>query len=97
MDNLLLTNYKPDYTNNVMTISFTVNSLAISSVVTIAMSDFNTAIATGVDAVKLIVLDTLITGLQALVPTAVTSETTTTTTTDSENTTTTTATDTTVD
>jgi hypothetical protein len=69
MDNILITNYKPDYTNNIMTISIQINSLAISSQVSIAMDEFNTAIVGGVDNVKLKVLDTLINSLTALRPT----------------------------
>lgn len=75
MDSLLITNYKPDYTNNIMTISFTIKNLAISSDSTIPMDDFNTAIASGVSAIKLLVLNNLITVLSSMLP-----ETTTTTT-----------------
>ena len=75
MDSILITNYKPDYTNNIMTISVQINTLAISSQVSITMDDFNTAIASGVSAIKLLVLNNLITVLSAMLP-----ETTTTTT-----------------
>lgn len=70
MDNILITNYKPDYTNNIMTISIQINSLAISSQVSIAMDEFNTAIMGGVDNIKLKVLNTLIDSLTALRPTS---------------------------
>ncbi|MCK3675853.1 hypothetical protein [Lactiplantibacillus plantarum] len=71
MDSLLITNYKPDYNNNIMTISFVIKNLAISSEITITMDDFNTAIAGGAggaDRVKLKVLNTLIDSLTALKP-----------------------------
>ncbi|WP_024624365.1 hypothetical protein [Lactiplantibacillus fabifermentans] len=68
MDSLLITNYKPDYNNNIMTISFTIKSLAISSESTISMDDFNTAIASGVEAIKELVLNSLITALSAMLP-----------------------------
>ena len=45
MDSILITNYKPDYTNNIMTISVQINTLGISSQVSITMDEFNTAIA----------------------------------------------------
>ncbi|WP_436707910.1 hypothetical protein [Lactiplantibacillus plantarum] len=83
MDSILITNYKPDYTNNIMTISIQINPLGISSQVSITMGDFNTAIAGGtggVDNVKLKVLDKLIDSLTALKP-----ATTTTTTTDTKD------------
>ena len=79
MDSILITNYKPDYTNNIMTISVQINTLGISSQVTISMDDFNTAIAGGVDNVKLKVLNTLIDSLTALKPVTTTTTTTTTT------------------
>lgn len=69
MENILLTNYKPDYVNNVMTISFTIHNLAISSEVSISMDDFNAAIVQGADGVKQKVLSDLIVSLQALQPT----------------------------
>jgi len=69
MDSILITNYKPDYTNNIMTISVQINTLAISSQVSITMDEFNTAIVGGVDNVKLKVLSTLIDSLTALRPT----------------------------
>lgn len=78
MDSILITNYKPDYTNNIMTISIQINTLAISSQVSITMDDFNTAIVGGVDNVKLKVLNTLIDSLNALKPTTTTTTTTTT-------------------
>lgn len=71
MDSILITNYKPDYTNNIMTISIQINTLGISSQVSITMDDFNTAIAGGAggtDRVKLKVLNTLIDSLTALKP-----------------------------
>ncbi|AUV72036.1 hypothetical protein [Lactiplantibacillus plantarum] len=77
MDSILITNYKPDYTNNIMTISIQINTLGIGSQVTISMDDFNTAIATGVDNVKLKVLNTLIDSLTALKPVTTTTTTTT--------------------
>ncbi|KZU90907.1 hypothetical protein A1D15_0384 [Lactiplantibacillus plantarum] len=77
MDSILITNYKPDYTNNIMTISIQINTLGISSQVTISMDDFNTAIATGIDNVKLKVLNTLIDSLTALKPVTTTTATTT--------------------
>lgn len=80
MDSILITNYKPDYTNNIMTISIQINTLGISSQVSITMDEFNTAIAGGaggIDNVKLKVLNTLIDSLTALKP--VTMNTTTTT------------------
>lgn len=80
MDSLLITNYKPDYNNNIMTISFVIKNLAISSDITITMDDFNTAIAGGaggIDNVKLKVLDTLIDSLAALKPVTTTATTTT--------------------
>lgn len=77
MDSILITNYKPDYTNNIMTISIEINTLGISSQVTISMDDFNTAIATGIDNVKLKVLNTLIDSLTALKPVTTTTATTT--------------------
>jgi hypothetical protein len=70
MNNILITNYKPDYTNNIMTISIQINTLAISSQVSITMDEFNTAIIGGVDNVKLKVLNTLIDSLTALRPTS---------------------------
>lgn len=81
MDNILITNYKPDYTNNIMTISIQINTLGISSQVSITMDDFNTAIAGGaggIDNVKLKVLNTLIDSLTALKPVTTTTTTTTT-------------------
>lgn len=80
MDNILITNYKPDYTNNIMTISVQINSLGISSQVSITMDEFNNAIAGnagGVDRVKVKVLNTLIDGLKALRPDSTTTTTTT--------------------
>ncbi|WP_445618549.1 hypothetical protein [Lactiplantibacillus plantarum] len=79
MDSILITNYKPDYTNNIMTISIQINTLAISSQVSITMDDFNTAIvgAGGADRVKLKVLNTLIDSLTALKPVTTTTTTTT--------------------
>lgn len=71
MDSILITNYKPDYTNNIMTISIQINTLGINSQVSITMDDFNTAIAGGdggADRVKLKVLNTLIDSLTALKP-----------------------------
>lgn len=85
MDSLLITNYKPDYNNNIMTISFTIKNLMISSESTISMDDFNAAIANGVEAIKKLVLNSLITALSAMLP-----DDTTTTTTIEETTTTTT-------
>lgn len=85
MDSLLITNYKPDYTNNIMTISFTIKNLAISSDSTIPMDDFNTAIASGVETIKKLVLNSLIAALNAMLPedtTTTTVEETTTTTTE---------------
>ncbi|QCS76891.1 hypothetical protein FEM46_06210 [Lactiplantibacillus plantarum subsp. plantarum] len=76
MDSILITNYKPDYTNNIMTISIQINTLGISSQVTISMDDFNTAIVSGLDGVKLKVLTTLIDSLNALKPTTTTTTTT---------------------
>lgn len=70
MNNILITNYKPDYTNNIMTISIQINTLAISSQVSITMDEFNTAIIGGVDNVKLKVLNTLIDSLTVLRPTS---------------------------
>ena len=70
MDSILITNYKPDYTNNIMTISIQINTLAISSQVSITMDEFNAAIVGGVDNVKLKVLNTLIDSLTALRPTS---------------------------
>lgn len=81
MDNILITNYKPDYTNNIMTISIQINTLGISSQVSITMDDFNAAIAGdagGVDRVKLNVLNNLIDSLKALRPDSTTTTTTTT-------------------
>jgi hypothetical protein len=78
MDNILITNYKPDYTNNIMTISVQINSLGISSQVSITMDEFNNAIsgnAGGVDRVKVKVLNTLIDGLKALRPDSTTTTT----------------------
>lgn len=75
MDNILITNYKPDYTNNIMTISVQINTLAISSQVSITMDEFNTAIVGGVDNVKVKVLNTLIDGLKALRPNSTTTTT----------------------
>ena len=80
MDNLLITNYKPDYTNNIMTISIQINSLGISSQVSITMDEFNKAMtggAGGVDMIKFKVLDTLIDSLTALKPVTTTTTTTT--------------------
>ncbi|BEI53584.1 hypothetical protein [Lactiplantibacillus plantarum] len=74
MDSILITNYKPDYTNNIMTISIQVNTLAISSQVSITMDEFNTAIKAGIDSVKLKVLTTLIDSLTALKPTTTTTQ-----------------------
>ena len=71
MDKILVTNYKPDYTNDIMTISVQINTLGINAQVSITMDDFNTAIAGGAggaDRVKLKVLDTLIDSLTALKP-----------------------------
>jgi len=53
-----------------MTISVQINTLAISSQVSITMDEFNTAIVGGVDSVKLKVLNTLIDSLTALRPTS---------------------------
>ncbi|MDN7033333.1 hypothetical protein [Lactiplantibacillus plantarum] len=80
MDSILITNYKPDYTNNIMTISIQINTLGISSQVSITMDEFNTAIAGGaggIDSVKLKVLNTLIDSLTALKPVTTTTTTTT--------------------
>ncbi|MCT3295512.1 hypothetical protein [Lactiplantibacillus pentosus] len=80
MDSLLITNYKPDYNNNIMTISFVIKNLAISSEITITMDDFNTAIAGGAggaDRIKLKVLNTLVDSLTALKPVTTTTTTTT--------------------
>ena len=80
MDSILITNYKPDYTNNIMTISIQINTLGISSQVSITMDEFNTAIAGGAggaDRVKLKVLNTLIDRLTALKPVTTTTTTTT--------------------
>ncbi|AVE82474.1 hypothetical protein [Lactiplantibacillus plantarum] len=80
MDSILITNYKPDYTNNIMTISIQINTLGINSQVSITMDDFNTAIAGGAggaDRVKLKVLNTLIDSLTALKPVTTTTTTTT--------------------
>ncbi|ETY74066.1 hypothetical protein LFAB_09040 [Lactiplantibacillus fabifermentans T30PCM01] len=74
MDSILITNYKPDYTNNIMTISIQINTLGISSQVTISMDDFNTAIGSGADDVKLKVLNTLIDSLTALKPVTTTTK-----------------------
>ena len=74
MDSILITNYKPDYTNNIMTISIQVNTLAISSQVSITMDEFNTAVKAGIDSVKLKVLTTLIDSLTALKPTTTTTQ-----------------------
>ncbi|MCT3259019.1 hypothetical protein EFO87_11335 [Lactiplantibacillus plantarum] len=71
MDSILITNYKPDYTNDIMTISIQINTLGISSQVSITMGDFNAAIAGGAggtDRVKLKVLNTLIDSLTVLKP-----------------------------
>ena len=43
----MITNYKPDYTNDIMTISFQINTLGINAQVSITMDDFNAAIAGG--------------------------------------------------
>lgn len=78
MDSLLITNYKPDYNNNIMTISFVIKNLAISSEITITMDEFNDAIAGGAggaDRVKLKVLNTLIDSLTALKPVTTTTTT----------------------
>ncbi|PKX64568.1 hypothetical protein [Lactiplantibacillus plantarum] len=78
MDSILITNYKPDYTNNIMTVSIQINTLGISSQVSITMDDFNAAITSGhIDAVKLKVLNTLIDSLTALKPVTTTTTTTT--------------------
>ncbi|MCT3234194.1 hypothetical protein [Lactiplantibacillus plantarum] len=74
MDSILITNYKPDYTNNIMTISIQINTLGISSQVTISMDDFNTAIVGGIESVKLKVLTTLINSLTVLKPTTTTTQ-----------------------
>lgn len=82
MDKILITNYKPDYTNNIMTISVQINTLGINAQVSITMDDFNTAIAGGAggaDRVKLKVLNTLIDSLTALKPVTMTTTMTTTT------------------
>lgn len=81
MDNILITNYKPDYTNNIMTISIQINSLGISSQVSITMDEFDKAMAGdagGVDRVKVNVLNNLIDSLMALRPDNTTTTTTTT-------------------
>ncbi|MBO2712490.1 hypothetical protein DA799_11915 [Lactiplantibacillus plantarum] len=80
MDKILITNYKPDYTNNIMTISVQINTLGINAQVSITMDEFNTAIAGGAggyDRVKLVVLNTLIDSLTALRPDTTTTTTTT--------------------
>lgn len=80
MDSILITNYKPDYTNDIMTISIQINTLGINSQVSITMGDFNAAIAGGAggtggtDRVKLKVLNTLIDSLTALKPVTTTTK-----------------------
>lgn len=77
MDKILVTNYKPDYTNDIMTISVQINTLGINAQVSITMDDFNTAIAGGAggaDRVKLKVLDTLIDSLTTLKPVTTTTQ-----------------------
>ena len=77
MDNILITNYKPDYTNNIMTISIQINTLAISSQVSVTMDEFNKAMAGdagGVDRVKVNVLNNLIDSLTALKPVTTTTQ-----------------------
>lgn len=80
MDKILVTNYKPDYTNDIMTVSVQINTLGINAQVSITMDEFNTAIAGGAggaDRVKLKVLNTLIDSLTALKPVTTTTTTTT--------------------
>lgn len=77
MDKILITNYKPDYTNDIMTISFQINTLGINAQVSITMDYFNAAIAGGAggaDRVKLKVLNTLIDSLTALKPATTTTK-----------------------
>ncbi|KAF0335196.1 hypothetical protein GBO93_08185 [Pediococcus acidilactici] len=77
MDKIFVTNYKPDYTNNIMTISVQINTLGINAQVSITMDDFNAAIsggAGGADRVKLKVLNTLIDSLTALKPVTTTTQ-----------------------
>ena len=77
MDKILITNYKPDYTNDIMTISVQINTLGINAQVSITMDDFNAAIAGGAggaDRVKLKVLNTLIDSLTALKPVTTTTK-----------------------
>ncbi|KAF0384922.1 hypothetical protein [Pediococcus acidilactici] len=77
MDKIFITNYKPDYTNNIMTISVQINTLGINAQVSITMDDFNAAIsggAGGADRVKLKVLNTLIDSLTALKPVTTTTQ-----------------------
>ena len=79
MDKILVTNYKPDYTNDIMTVSVQINTLGINAQVSITMDEFNTAIAGGAggaDRVKLKVLNTLIDSLTALKPVTTTTTTT---------------------
>lgn len=77
MDKILITNYKPDYTNNIMTVSVQINNLGINAQVSITMDEFNTAIAGGAggyDRTKLVVLNTLIDSLTALKPVTTTTK-----------------------
>lgn len=77
MDKILITNFKPDYTNNIMTISIQINTLGINAQVDITTDDFDNAIAGGAggfDRVKLKVLDTLIDSLTALKPVTTTTK-----------------------
>ena len=71
MDKILITNYKPDYINDIMTISVQINTLGINAQVSITTDEFNTAIAGGAggfDRIKLKVLNKLIDSLTALKP-----------------------------
>nr|WP_027822920.1 hypothetical protein [Lactiplantibacillus plantarum] len=77
MDKILITNFKPDYTNNIMTISVQINTLGINAQVDITTDDFDNAIAGGAggfDRVKLKVLNTLIDSLTALKPVTTTTQ-----------------------
>ena len=68
MDNLLFTDYKPDGNNNVMTLKFVINDLGINASTTIPLDKFYEEIVGGEDALKKLVLNSLITSLQAKLP-----------------------------
>jgi len=71
MDNLLFTDYRPDAINNVMVLKYVINDLGINASTSIPLTQFYTEIAKGEAALKELILNTLITALQAKLPSVV--------------------------